>query len=158
VQHERVSFFARLLRSTWPRAPKTPFAAGVAALELARIDEALAHFSVALASADGNALRALIHNKCALAHLQRGDRIAAIAALSAAFDADARCVPAIVNVGNLLLEDGFADDAIAHYEAALAIDERYAAAHLNVGIAYKRQGRRAEAVRAFRRAHRLGVH
>jgi tetratricopeptide (TPR) repeat protein len=152
-----VSFFARLFGSTWPGVPKTPFAAGVAALERRRIDEALAHFAHALAYATSESERALVHNKCALAHLRRGDREAAVAALTAALEADARCVPALVTAGNLLLEDGAVDDAVAHYQSALTIDDTYAAAHLNLGIAYKRQGRRAEAVREFRRAHRLGL-
>jgi predicted negative regulator of RcsB-dependent stress response len=155
VQHERVSFFARLFGSTWPQAPKTPFAAGTAALERRRFDEALAHFHTALASARSDPERALIYNKRALAYLGRGERAAAVAAFTDGLEEDARCVPVIVNVGNLLLEDGVFDDALAHYEAALRIDDSYAAGHLNLGIAYKRLGRRAEAVRAFRRAARL---
>jgi tetratricopeptide (TPR) repeat protein len=66
-------------------------------------------------------------------------------------------VPAIVNVGNLLLEDGVIDDAIEHYQAALRIDDTYAPAHLNLGIAYRRLGRRADAVREFRRANRFAL-
>jgi tetratricopeptide (TPR) repeat protein len=141
--------------TTWPRAPKTPFAAGVAALEQRRVDEALAHFATALASAASDRERALVHNKRGLALLVRGDRNAAVAAFVAALDADDRCAPAIVNVGNLLLEDGILNDAVAHYEAALAIDDASAAAHLNLGIAQKRLGRRTEAVREFRRAAAL---
>jgi tetratricopeptide (TPR) repeat protein len=150
-----VSFFARLFGSTWPRAPKTPFAAGVAALDKRRFDEALTHFAAALAQAASARERALVHNKLGIAYLRRGDRPAAVGAFCAALDADQRCVPAIVNVGNLLLEDGVLDDAVAHYAAALSIDDTYAAAHLNLGIAYKRQNRRAEAVREFRHAARL---
>jgi tetratricopeptide (TPR) repeat protein len=150
-----VSFFARLFGSARPGTPGTPLAAGVAALDRQHFDEALDHFSAALAAAQTERERGGVHNKRALAFLQRGDRSAAVAALAQALEADDRCVPAIVNVGNLLLEDGIIDDAIAHYEAALRIDDTYAAAHLNAGIAYRRLGRRADAVRAFRRAHRL---
>jgi tetratricopeptide (TPR) repeat protein len=120
----------------WTRAPKSPPAAGVS-------------------SGATSAERALAENKRALAQLHGGDRAAAIAAFAAALEADSSCVPAIVNVGNLLLEDGIFDDAVAHYEAALRIDAEYSAAHLNLGIAYKRLGRHAAAVRAFRRAHRI---
>ncbi len=149
-----MSFFARLFGSTAPLAT-TPLAAGVTALERGLFAEALAHFGVALSAAQTGGQRALVHNKCALAHLGRGDREAAVDALCAALLADDRCVPALVNVGNLLLEDGCVDDAVAHYEAALRIDDAYAAAHLNLGIAFKRSGRKADAVREFRRADRL---
>jgi tetratricopeptide (TPR) repeat protein len=150
-----VSFFARLFGSRLPPSPRTPFEAGVAALDQQRFDEASAHFAAALEAAATGAQRALVHNKRALISLQRGDRAAAIAAFVAALDADERCVPAIVNVGNLLLEDGVLDDAVAHYESALRLDEAYAPGHHNLGIAYKRLGRRADAVREFRRADRI---
>jgi tetratricopeptide (TPR) repeat protein len=150
-----VSFFARLFASAWPPGPKTPFAAGVAALERRRFDDALAHFAVALEYAESERERAVVHNKLGLTYLRRGDRQGAVAAFTAALDADDRCVAAIVNVGNLLLEDGILDDAVAHYKAALALDDGFGAAHLNLGIAYKRQGRQPEAVREFRRAARL---
>jgi hypothetical protein len=154
VQHWRMSFFARLFG---PAAPviRTPFDAGVAALARRRHDEALAHFAAARAAAADARERGRVHNKRALTFLDRGDRAAAVDAFAQALDADERCVPAIVNVGNLLLEDRVFDDAIAHYEAALRIDDTYAAAHLNLGIAFKRLGRQAEAVREFRRADRI---
>jgi tetratricopeptide (TPR) repeat protein len=151
-----VSFFGRLFGSARATCA-TPFEAGVAALEAGRIDDALASLSAAIAVAESENQRALVHNKRALAQLRRGDRTAAVADFVEALAADSRCVAAIVNVGNLLLEDGIFDDAIAHYEAALRVDDAYADAHLNVGIAYKRLGRRADAVRAFRRAHRLAL-
>jgi protein O-GlcNAc transferase len=156
VQHDRVSFFARLFGMAQAPAQPTRYDAGVAALERQRFAEALTHFGAALGEAATPAQRALVHNKRALTFLRQGGAAAAaLEALCDALDADPRCVPAIVNVGNLLLEDGVLDDAITHYEAALRIDDGYAAAHLNVGIAYKRLGRRGDAVRAFRRANRL---
>lgn len=150
---------ARLFGSvSWPRAPKTAFAAGAAALERRHFDEALAAFAIALGDASTARERALIENKRALALLGRGERAAAIEALTTALAADERCVAAIVNVGNLLLEDGSVDDALAHYAAALVIDDAYAPAHFNLGVAYKRLGRHGEAVRELRRAHRLKLH
>jgi len=155
VQHTGVTFFVRLLGMAWRRTPPSPFAAGVDALERGRHDEALAHFATALARAETAGERSRIENKRALTLLARRDRPAAVAALAAALAWDPRCVAAIVNIGNLLLEDGVVDDAVAHYEAALRIDDGYAPAHLNLGIAYKRMGRRADAVREFRRASRI---
>jgi tetratricopeptide (TPR) repeat protein len=153
-----VSFFARLLgraSGAGAGAAATPLAAGVAALERGLLDDALTHFGIALAAAAGPAERALVQNKRGLAFLRRGDRASAIAAFVDALGDDGRCAPVIVNVGNLLLEDGVLDDAVAHYEAALRFDTAYAPAQLNLGIAYKRLGRHADAVRAFRRAAQL---
>jgi tetratricopeptide (TPR) repeat protein len=125
------------------------------ALERREFDTALSYFATALEAATTGPGRALVHNKRALTYLQLGDASATVAALVDALWADPRCVPAIVNVGNLLLEDAVLDDAVAHFEAALRIDEAYAAGHFNLGIAYKRLGRQADAVRAFRRADRI---
>lgn len=155
VQHAVVSFFVRLFGSVRRGASATPLAAGIAALDRQRFDEALEHFSAALDAAQSGRERGLVHNKRALTFLQRGDRPAAVGALVEALEADERCVPAIVNIGNLLLEDGAVDDAVAHFQAALRLDDTYAAGYLNLGIAYRKLGRRADAVRAFRRAHRL---
>ncbi len=150
-----MSFFARLLALVRPAAPKTSFAAGVAALDRRRLDEALTHFHTALATASNAADRAAVQNKVGITQLRRGDREAAVAAFVSALEADDRCVAVIVNIGNLLFEDGAFDEAIEHYTAALRIDDDYANAHLNLGVAYKKLGRRAEAVREFRRASRL---
>jgi tetratricopeptide (TPR) repeat protein len=148
-----VSFFARLFGSA--AASRTPFDAGVAALARRRHEEALAHFAAALDAAPTESQRARVHNKRGLTFLDCGDRGAAIAAFTEALDADERCISALVNIGNLLLEDGVFDDAIAHYQAALRLDDSYAVGHLNLGIAYKRLGRHADAVREFRRASRI---
>ncbi len=150
-----VTFFARVLELAWTRGPKPPLAAGTAALEAGRLDDALGHLCAALTLAATSAERAIVHNKRGVVHIRRGDRCAAIAAFVDALTADPHCVAAIVNVGNLLLEDGAVADAVEHYEAALRIDDAHAAAHLNLGIAYKRLGRRGDAVREFRRANRI---
>jgi lipoprotein NlpI len=74
---------------------------------------------------------------------------------TAALEAVASYSPALTNLGNLLLEDGRLDAAIARYEGAIAADPEYAIAHLNLSVAYKRAGRLAEAVRALRRSQQL---
>ncbi len=60
-----------------------------------------------------------------------------------------------MNLGNLLLEEGEIDAAIAHYEGAIASDGEYAVAYLNLGIAYKRAGRIKDGIHALRQAQRL---
>lgn len=132
-----------------------PLASGVRALDRGRAAEALAFFEAAYLAARTDAERAIVENKRGVAHVQRGDRAAALAAFSAALDVHPRCVPALTNIGNLLLEDGALEDAIVHYDAALRLDDDCALAHLGLSIAYKRLGRRGEAARELRRAHRL---
>jgi len=66
-----------------------------------------------------------------------------------------RYAPALVNLGNLHLEAGETDAAIARYQAAVAADDRYGPAHHNLAVAYKRLGRTADSVRELRRAHKL---
>jgi tetratricopeptide (TPR) repeat protein len=84
-----------------------------------------------------------------------GERDRALRDFSEALAAVPRFAPALTNIGNLLLEEGVFDEAIAHYEAAIRADETYALAHLNLSVAYRKTGRRAAAVRELRLAHRL---
>lgn len=56
------------------------------------------------------------------------------------------------NQGNDLLRAGRVDEAIEHYERALALAPHYANAHYNLGGALVRLGRLAEAIEHYRRA------
>ena len=145
-----MSFFARLFRAPVPSL--APLDRGEAALRRGALDEADACFAEALAAAGADPARALAHNKRALVAIARGDRIAAQAAVDTALALYAACVPAIVNAGNLLLEAGDIAGAIARFETAIALDPDYPEAHHNLGVAYKRAGRRSDAVRELRRA------
>jgi tetratricopeptide (TPR) repeat protein len=137
------------------RPPATPYERGVVALESGRHDEALAEFEAALAVATGVAERAAAHNKHGVTLVALGRSDAALADFCAALALDERFAPALVNLGNLLLEDGHTLDAIDYYEAAIRADEKYAVAYRNLGIAHKRVGRRADSVRNLRTATRL---
>ena len=61
----------------------------------------------------------------------------------------------MTTIGNLLLEEGAVAQAIAHYEYAILVEDDYAAAYHNLGVALHRRGRRGEAVRMLRKATRL---
>lgn len=150
-----MAFFDLVRRMVPGRPPSEPFARGVHALARGRLDQADAAFAEALARAARPGERAEALNKRAIVAIRRKDREAAVALLVAALEADPRGVAAIVTIGNLLLEDGAADDAILHYEAALRIDDAYAPAYHNLGVALHRLGRRGEAVRNLRKATRL---
>jgi tetratricopeptide (TPR) repeat protein len=146
-----MGIFAWLFRIA-PAAPPGALERGGRALRRGDLDEAERCFADAFANAEDDRERALVHNKRALLALARGDRAAARAAVEEALQTHEACVPAIVNAGNLVLEDGDVDGAIAHFERAIRIDPDYPEAHHNLGVAYRRAGRRSDAVRELRRA------
>ncbi|MGZ3498690.1 MAG: tetratricopeptide repeat protein [Vulcanimicrobiaceae bacterium] len=132
-----------------------PFERAMLALESGRSQEALERFDTLLAQNLPLQERVKITNKRAVALVQLGRREEALAELTAVLELDPRYAPALVNVGNLCLEEGSLDDAVLHYEAAIRADDQYSVAHLNLGIAYKRMGRLGDSVRELKRATRL---
>jgi tetratricopeptide (TPR) repeat protein len=146
-----VAFFARLLRMA-PAGQPTDLERGERAVRAGDFVAARAHYAAALVAASSDRERALVHNKRALLELARGDAAAADAALAEALATYAACVPAIVNVANRLLESGDLAAAIERYETAIRLDPDFPEAHHNLGVAYKRAGRRSDAVRELRRA------
>ena len=94
-------------------------------------------------------------NALAIEAIRGGNREDAVARLVEAFEADPRSPAAVVTLGNLLLEDGQIDEAIVHYEHALVLDDAYAPAYHNLGVALHRSGRRGEAVRNLKKATKL---
>jgi Tfp pilus assembly protein PilF len=58
-------------------------------------------------------------------------------------------------VGDLYLEDGRFDDAIAQYRTAIALNPQSAPTHYNLGYALSARGRAAEAMVEFREALRI---
>lgn len=134
----------------------TPFELAMRDMAHHRYEEALARLDSLLAdSGFSPPERAMFANKrgVALVELQRRDE--ARAAFEQALAIVPKFAPALVNIGNLHLEAGEAEEAIRLYEAAVLSDEDYALAHHNLGVAYKRAGRMGQAVREFRRANRL---
>jgi tetratricopeptide (TPR) repeat protein len=150
-----VAFFDRLRRLVPGRAPSEPFARGAHELERGRLDAADAAFAQALALAATAAEIAAVRNKRAIVAIRRRELARAVDELIAALEAEPRSAAAITTLGNLLLEDGAADDAIAHYEYAILVDDAYAPAYHNLGVALHRGGRKSEAVRMLRKATRL---
>jgi predicted Zn-dependent protease len=137
------------------RLPQNAFERAVVALERGEFEEALRALDSASGEAPGTVSRAAIENKRGVALVGLARRDEALAAFCAALEADEQHAPALVNLGNLLLEDGHPEDAVDYYEAALRADPHYALAYQNLGVACKRLGRRAESVRNLRVAARL---
>ena len=99
--------------------------------------------------------RAFLLNKRGVARIGLDLRALARADFLAALGAVAGYAPALTNLGNLLLEEGDLDGALARYRQAITADRDYALAYLNLGVAEKQAGRLAESVRALRQAERL---
>lgn len=73
----------------------------------------------------------------------------------AAIDADPKHYRALTNLGNVLLEAGRTDEAIELYERAVRLNEGFANAHHNLGVAYRRKGQVSKSVAAIRKAQRV---
>jgi lipoprotein NlpI len=132
------------------------FACALQALDRRQFDRAVAAFDELLQSENlAVGERAFLLNKRGVARVGLAQREPARADFIAALAARPGYAPALMNLGNLLLEEGEVDAAIAQYERAIASDGEYAVAYLNLGIAYKRAGRIDDGIRALRQAQRL---
>jgi tetratricopeptide (TPR) repeat protein len=140
----------------WRRKPLTPYELALRDLARGEYAEALRRLDALL---DDEKLtsqdRAVRLNKrgVALVGLHRRDE--ALRAFEDALAILPRYAPALVNIGNLHLESGELEPAVARYQAAIAADDRYGPAHHNLAVAYKRMGRTADSVRELRRAGKL---
>ena len=86
---------------------------------------------------------------------EEGDLEGAKKALLRARELYPRHPRALVNLGNLELEAGRTDEAIALYQEALKIDPELADAHHNLAVAYKKKGDIDRMVRHLKRSQRL---
>lgn len=135
--------------------PLSPFDAALRHLAHGRPEIALAGLDRLLAAENDAQMRARIENKRGVALIALGRREEAERAFGAACEQVREFPPALVNLGNLELEAGRCDEAVAFYRRALASDEHFAPAHRHLGLAYKRMGRASDALREFSRARRL---
>lgn len=152
----------RFLRRFAFRPAPSPRHRALAWLKRGDFERAEGELTALLADArEGNAgtgpprERAFLFNKRGVARVGMRRLDLARADFTAALECVGGYPPALTNLGNLLLEDGQLEAAIARYEAAIAADPDYAIAYLNLGVAYKRAGRVGESVRALRRAQRI---
>lgn len=84
------------------------------------------------------------------------DAEAAERAFYRATELDPKHYRALTNLGNVMLESGRVDEAIEHYEAALKVNNHFANAQHNLGVAYRRKGHVHKSVQAIRKAQRMG--
>src|SRR6266566_3639262 len=107
------------------RKPLTPYALALDALARGQFAEALERLDALLQDERlAGEQRAAVTNKrgVALVSLQRSEE--ARRAFEAALEIKPRYAPALVNIGNLHLESGEIEAAVARYEAAIAADDR----------------------------------
>jgi len=135
--------------------PLTPFERAIRLIESGDYANADARLTALLTSGDA-ADRASIFNKRGVARVHLGRHEDALNDFRAALEIRPGYAPALVNIGNLLLEGGEVEAAMLQYEAAVQSDDAYRVAHFNLGVALKKLGRHADAVREFRRADRRG--
>ena len=121
-------------------------------MELQQLENAVELFTEAIAAGDRPALAMSKRGVC---RVRTGDRTGAAHDFAGALERDPKCVPALVNLGNLALEANMLEEAQRRYEAALKIDDRSATAHHNLGIVLRRVGNIAESVRELRLAATL---
>lgn len=145
-------FLAQIAAARRNRHPRALALAALARHEFSAADEAL---SALIACEKAPSERAFLLNKRGVARMGLDLREQAAADFAAASHGAGAYAPALTNLGNLLLESGDFDGAIAKYEAALAADPDYAVAHFNLGVACKRAGNIGSGVRSLRRAQRL---
>jgi tetratricopeptide (TPR) repeat protein len=137
------------------RKPLTAYELALRSLAHGEYEDALRRLDALLNDETTARGRAAVANKRGVALVGLGRRSDARQAFEDALELQPRFAPALVNLGNLLLEEGELEAAVAQYEAAIRSDDRYAPAHHNLAVAYKRLGRTADSVRELRRAHKL---
>ena len=89
---------------------------------------------------------------------KRSARASALNEYLAALRQDADRPTANVNLGNLYLRQGHAEEAIAAYERALMLDTQFAGAYVNLADAYRVQGRDDKGEQVLRRGLALLPH
>ena len=140
----------------WRRKPLTPYELALRDLARGEYAEALCRLDALLEDETLTPHDRAAHlNKRGVALVSLHRRDEALRAFEDALISSPRYAPALVNIGNLHLESGEVEPAVARYQAAIAADDRYGPAHHNLAVAYKRMGRTADSVRELRRAGKL---
>lgn len=136
--------------------PASALELALRSMRLGQYDDALAKFNALLGSGTlTDEERLFIENKRGVALVNLARREEAQIVFESILQAEPGYAPALVNLGNMDLEAGNLEQAVAKYESAVRFDDFYAMAHFNLGVAYKRLGRTGDAVREFKRAQSL---
>ncbi len=96
--------------------------------------------------------KAEVETQKGIAYIFLNEQQKAEVAFAKALKLDPDHYRALTNQGNLRLEQGNIDSAIATYQKALSINSSFSNALHNLGIAYRRQGKFSKSIRALRKA------
>jgi len=108
-----------------------------------------------LAALDGSWLAAEVLTQRGTAQIYLGELALAQENFARALEVDPQHYRALTNLGNVALEETRVDDAIEFYERAIKLNDLFANAHHNLGVAYRRKGHLSKSVRSLRRAQRV---
>ena len=92
------------------------------------------------------------HRQRGIAHLQRGDPLAALAEFRAAAERDPRDAVSHDLMGIALGESGQPAAAVEAFREAIRLEPRFAPAHFHLGLALDTSGRDTEAIAAYQEA------
>lgn len=109
----------------------------------------------ALASLNSSWFAAEAEAQRGTAHIYEGRFDEARTSFEAALAIDPQHFRALTNLGNVALEEKRVDDAIDYYERAIKLNDGFANAHHNLGVAYRRKGHLSKSVRSLKTAQRL---
>jgi len=109
----------------------------------------------ALDDLESSWFKAEVETQRGTAMIYEGRLEEAKAAFEAALAQDPDHYRAITNLGNVALEEKRTDDAIDYYQRALKVNDSFANAHHNLGVAYRRKGNLSKSVKSLKAAQRL---
>ena len=108
-----------------------------------------------LTALEGSWLAAEVLTQRGTAQIYLGELEAAQESFAQALEVDPNHYRALTNLGNVALEETRVDDAIEFYERAIRLNDQFANAHHNLGVAYRRKGHLSKSVRSLRKAQRV---
>lgn len=155
---ERASERLALLEEPFDLAPWAELEADLAALTASAklLDERDSEGAIAaLEPLTDSWLTAEVEAQRGTAHIFAGRLDEARASFERSIAVDPQHYRALTNLGNVALEEQRTDDAIAFYQQALKVNDNFANAHHNLGVAYRRKGQLGLSVRELKAAQRL---
>lgn len=109
----------------------------------------------ALGQLDGSWFEAEVEAQRGTAHIYEGRFDEAKVSFEAALAVDPQHFRALTNLGNVALEEKRVDDAIDYYQRTIKLNDGFANAHHNLGVAYRRKGHLSKSVKSLKTAQRL---
>jgi tetratricopeptide (TPR) repeat protein len=120
-------------------------------IELYKLDEA---FNILKDLLEEDGSNYLVLNKLGAIYARQKNYEEARNSFNSALSINPDYAPAIVNLGNLELEEGKNQEAIDYYNKAIEKDSEYHLAYYNMAVAYKRMGKLEDYFKLYKRYKR----